>query len=158
MLTIRPLDLRMANAFVIANHRHNTKVTIHRFSIGVYDNERLCGVVICGNPIARKLCDGLTIEVLRCCVDGTKNACSKLYGACARIAKEMGYKKIITYILESELGTTMAASGWELDAIGCGGKCWDSPSRPRTLVDRTLFGDIIKYSTEPKKRYCKVFK
>ena len=41
------------------------------------------------------------VEVTRLCTDGTKNACSFLYGAAARIAKEMGYKQIQTYILES---------------------------------------------------------
>lgn len=43
------------------------------------------GVAIAGQPIARKLDDGLTIEVRRLCTDGTKDACSKLYGACARV-------------------------------------------------------------------------
>lgn len=33
-----------------------------------------------------------------------------LYGACCRIAKAMGYKKIITYILQSETGTSLKAS------------------------------------------------
>lgn len=159
MLMIRPLDLKQANAYVLANHRHNTKVVAHRFSIGVYDGSRLCGVAICGNPIARELCDGLTLEVLRCCTDGTKNACSKLYGACARIARDMGYKKIVTYILDSEPAITMSASGWVLEADKCGGRKngWDTPTRPRTIVDRSLFGEVIKYSNKPKKRYCRIF-
>ena len=29
------------------------------------------------------------IEINRLCTNGHKNACSKLYGACARTAKEM---------------------------------------------------------------------
>ena len=39
--------------------------------------DRLCGVAICGRPVARYLDDGLTLEILRCCTDGTYNACSK---------------------------------------------------------------------------------
>lgn len=121
MLTIKPMDLKSANAYVLANHRHNGKILVHRFSIGCYDGDRLCGVAICGNPNARKLDDGATIEVKRVCTDGTKNACSILYGRCARIAKEMGFGKIITYILQSEQGTSLRASGWEIEAENVGG-------------------------------------
>lgn len=112
MLTIRPITLRAANEYVAANHRHNQPTTGHKWSLALYDGERLCGVAIAGQPIARKLDDGLTIEVRRLVTDGTKDACSKLYGACARVAKEMGYRKIITYTLVSEPGTSLKASGW----------------------------------------------
>lgn len=112
MLTIRPITLRAANEYVSANHRHNQPTAGHKWSLALYDGERLCGVAIAGQPIARKLDDGLTIEVRRLCTDGTKDACSKLYGACARVAKEMGYRKIITYTLISEPGTSLKASGW----------------------------------------------
>ncbi|WP_326204294.1 XF1762 family protein [uncultured Oscillibacter sp.] len=61
--------------------------------VACYDGERLCGVAIAGQPVARKLDDGLTVEIRRVCTDGTKNACSILYGACARVARDMGYKK-----------------------------------------------------------------
>lgn len=154
-MEIRPLDLATANRYVVEHHRHNGKVTIHRFSLGCYADGRLCGVAICGNPLARMLCDGLTIEVLRCCTDGTPNACSMLYGRCARVAKEMGYKKIITYILQSEAGTTMKASGWECEADKVGGGGWNRPSRPRATKEVTLFGEEDKYPLEPKRRYCK---
>lgn len=36
--------------------------------------------------------DGKFLEIYRCCTDGTRNACSMLYGACLRIARNMGYK------------------------------------------------------------------
>lgn len=111
MLTIRPIDLKAANAYVMANHRHNGKVLVHRFSLSVYDGDRLCGVAIVGNPTARKLDDGETVEVKRVCTDGTHNACSILYGRCARVAKEMGYKRIITYTLEEEGGASLRGSG-----------------------------------------------
>lgn len=38
-LSIRPLTLREANAYVAAHHRHNKPVVGHRFSIGVSDSE-----------------------------------------------------------------------------------------------------------------------
>lgn len=158
MLTIRPIDLKAANRFVLAHHRHNGKVLVHRFSIAVYDGDRLCGVAIVGNPSARKLDNGETVEVKRCCTDGTKNACSILYGRCARIAREMGWKKIITYLLESESGVSLKASGWEIEAEGVGGKSWDMPSRPRVVREETLFGEICaSYPIDVKKsRWSKI--
>lgn len=162
MLTIRPLDLKTANSYVEKYHRHNRRVLAHRFSIGCYDGERLCGVAIVGNPVARKLCDGKTVEVHRCCTDGTKNACSMLYGRCARIAREMGFEKIITYTLQSEPGITMRASGWFVDEENAGGrgmKGWNVPSRPRTLVSVDLFGNQTEaYPLEKKIRYAKLLK
>lgn len=159
MLTIKPLDLKTANAYVVANHRHNGKVTIHRFSLGVYDGSRLCGVAICGNPVARKLDDGNTIEVQRVCTDGTKNACSILYSRCARVAKEMGYSKIITYTLDSESGISLKASGWNVDATNVGSKTgWNVPSRPRTIIQEDLFGEFTKkIPIGTKIRWCKTF-
>lgn len=156
-LKVRPIDLVSANAYVISHHRHNGKVLVHRFSISVYDGDRICGVAICGNPSARKLDTGDCIEVKRCCTDGTKNACSILYGRCARIAKEMGYKKIITYILQSEAGTTMRAAGWKVEQDNCGSdKGWNTPSRPREVVSIDLFGNEREhYKLEKKTRYVK---
>ena len=152
MLKIKPIDLKSANAFVLAHHRHNGKVLAHRFSIACYDEDRLCGVAIVSNPSARKLDDGETVEVRRVCTDGTYNACSILYGRCARIAKEMGWKKIITYLLESENGTSLRASGWRIEAEGVGGESWDVPSRPRTVRELTLFGEkIAPYPINQKK-------
>ena len=101
MLSIRPITLREANAYVAQHHRHNQPTNGHKWSVACYDGDCLCGVAIAGQPIARKLDDGLTIEIRRVCTDGTYNACSILYGACARIAKDMGYKRVVTYTLIS---------------------------------------------------------
>ena len=153
---IRPIKLRDANAYVAQHHRHNQPTNGHKWSLACYDGDRLCGVAIAGQPIARKLDDGLTIEVRRVCTDGTKNACSALYGACARVAREMGYRKIITYTLMSEPGTSLKASGWT-NCGEAGGVSWDVPSRPREVEQITLFGTIQKYPNEKKYRWEKVF-
>ena len=158
MLTIKPISLKDANRFVIEHHRHHGKATGHKFSIAAYNADELVGVAIVGRPLARYLDNGETLEVLRLCTIGQHNACSILYGRCARIAKEMGYRKIITYILESEMGTSLKASGWVCEKEDAGGGSWSAPSRPRELVELTLFGDDKpKYPIEKKKRYCKVF-
>lgn len=154
MLTIKPISLKEANAYVARLHRHSQPVVGHKWSIGCYDGDRLCGVGIAGRPISRHLDDGETIEVRRVCTDGTRNACSKLYGACARVAKELGYKKVITYTLETEPGTSLKASGWT-DCGIAGGGSWDCQSRPRELVQYTLFGEVEKYPTCDKRRWEK---
>lgn len=156
MLTIKPISLKEANQYVAQNHRHNIPTTGHKWSIACYNDEVLCGVAIVGRPVARRLDDGLTLEVYRVCTDGTYNSCSKLYGACARIAKEMGYRKIITYTLASEPGTSVSASGWQMCGEA-GGLSWDVPSRPREVVQVTLFGEERKYPDEKKIRWEKTF-
>ena len=155
-LSIRPIILREANAYVAQNHRHNIPTNGHKWSLACYDDDKLCGVAIAGQPIARKLDDGLTIEVRRVCTDGTYNACSKLYGACARVAKEMGYRRIITYTLQSEPGTSLTASGWR-NCGEAGGESWNVPSRPREEYQESLFGTERKYPAEKKVRWEKVF-
>ena len=91
-----------------------------------------------GRPVNRYLDDGYTLEVLRLCSNGKKNVCSFLYSKADRIAMEMGYKRIITYILESEAGTSLKAAGWHLDKSGVGGGSWDVPSRPRVMEEQQL--------------------
>lgn len=83
----------------------------------------MIGCAICGRPVSRHLDDGLTCEINRLCTDGTYNACSMLYGACCRVAKAMGYKLIITYILESENGASLKASNFNCDGVA-GGTHW----------------------------------
>lgn len=154
-LTIKPITLKAANAYVIENHRHHDKTQGQKFSIACYDGDKLVGVAIVGRPVSRMLDNGETLEVTRLCTDGTRNACSILYGRCARIAKEMGYKKIITYILDTEVGSSLKASGWEIDMDKVGGGTWSRHSRPRGIVTVDIFGETIKYPIESKVRWAK---
>lgn len=94
-----------------------------KFAVAVYKNDRLCGVAICGRPTARRSDDGVTLEIYRNCTDGTRNACSKLYGACLRIAKNMGYKRVLTYTLASENGASLKASNFAFEGEA-GGMAW----------------------------------
>lgn len=115
MLSIKPITLKSANEFVKQYHRHNLPTVGCKFAIACYDNNRLCGVAICGRPTARNADDGKTLEIYRNCTDGTYNVCSKLYGACIRVSKEMGYEKVITYTLDSENGASVLASNFSYD-------------------------------------------
>lgn len=95
MLRLKPISLRDANEYVRKHHRHHKPVAGHKFSIGCEADGELVGVIIAGRPVSRYLDDGFTLEVTRLCTNGEKNACSFLYGAAARAAAAMGYKRII---------------------------------------------------------------
>ena len=59
----------------------------------------------------------------------------------------MGYKKLITYILDTEKGTSLKAAGWK--CVGeCGGLRWTGRSRPE--VD--LYPAQMKLRFEIEKR------
>jgi hypothetical protein len=122
-MEIKPITFREASNFINENHRHHKATVGHKFSIGLYDGEKVVGVAVCGRPVSRYLDDGETCEINRLCTDGTRNACSMLYGASCRVAKEMGYKKIITYILASENGASLKASGFICEGEA-GGTHW----------------------------------
>lgn len=123
-LHLGPIDYYNAATFVGVHHRHNKPPAGHKFSIGCYNSEgMLVGVCMVGRPVGRYLDDGLTLEVNRCCTDGTRNACSMLYGAAQRAAKALGYKRIVTYTLESENGSSLRASNWICDGQA-GGTHW----------------------------------
>lgn len=136
------MTLKEANSFVGQHHRHHGPVTGHKFSIGLSTDGKVVGVVIVGRPVSRYLDDGWTLEVNRLCTDGTRNACSMLYAAAWRAARAMGYKRLITYILESESGVSLRAAGWK--CIGqAGGLRWTGKRRP----------EVDLYPAEKKQRY-----
>ena len=128
-LRLIPISLREANAYVDAYHRHHKSVVGHKFSIGCEKDGQLAGVVIVGRPVSRYLDDGTTLEVTRLCSNGEKNVCSFLYGAAARAAKALGYRKIITYTLDTEPGISLRAAGWTC-AGKAGGIRWTGKRRP----------------------------
>ncbi len=126
-LRIVPLELRDLNTLVATFHRHHKPVQGHRFSVGVMDDTRLIGGASIGRPVARLTDQRAIVEVTRLVTDGTKNACSMLYSAAARAAKALGYKRIQTFILEEEPGTSLLASGWRKDGVsGSGAYGWNN--------------------------------
>jgi hypothetical protein len=134
-LVIVPLALAEANEFVRRHHRHHPPVVGHKFSLGVADESgEVRGAAIVGRPVARHLDDGWTLEITRVATSGERNAPSALYGACRRAAFALGYRRLVTYTLQSEPGTSLRAAGWKV--VGeVKGRSWHTPSRPR--VDKT---------------------
>ena len=115
-LEIVPITRKEAQTFVKAHHRHLGPVTGAIFQIACADKETqaIVGVALVGRPIATSLDDGWTLEVNRCATDGTKNACSMLYAAAWRVARNLGYRKLITYTHKSESGASLRGAGWNI--------------------------------------------
>ena len=132
MIELVPIRQSEAKAFVSQYHRHHKSAPAGSiFQIGCSKDDDIIGVVIVGRPVARHLDNGWTLEVTRLCVkDNIKNACSMLYSASWRVAKGLGYKRLITYILDTENGASLKASNWkEIGVVG--GGSWDRKDRPR---------------------------
>ena len=129
-LRLCPIGLAQANEHVAAWHRHHRPVKQCIFKVGVCDNEGvLHGVAIAEWPKGPGNAD--TVEVTRCATDGTKNACSMLYGACARAGFALGFRTVITYNQKGESGASLRAAGYRVIATRPPRKGWDTPSRPR---------------------------
>lgn len=151
-ITAEPIELKQAQEFINRLHRHHAASVRDKFRIAAKKGGEIVGVAQVGRPIARSLCDGYTLEVLRLCTNGEKDVCSFLYSRCARIAREMGYRKIITYILETESGTSLKASGWVCVEEKCGGATWENCTRTKKRPEQLCM-------IEQKEKYpCNVSK
>lgn len=146
-LSVVPLELREANELITNLHRHHKKVQGHRFSIGcVTEDGVLHGACVVGRPVARMTNPKEVLEVTRLVTDGTKNACSCLYAAASRIGREMGYRKIQTFILDNESGVSLKGAGWICEDSCCGGGQWvHTDGKPRREDQPTC----------KKQRWCK---
>ena len=145
-LSLSPIDFPTAAAFVGLNHRHHNPPQGWKFGVAAMDGERMVGVVMVGRPVARFTDDGFTLEVLRCCTDGTKNACSFLYATAWRAARALGYRRLVTFTLPQEGGASLRATGWR-ELYQTPGKSWSVKSRPRVdthpLGPKTLWEMVI---------------
>lgn len=131
MLVAVPVTVNEARAFVRRYHRHSLPPSGGRFAVGVSDGEKLVGVAIAGRPVARLVDDGLTLEITRVCTDGTRNACSFLYGRVVQIARLMGYKRVITYTLTKESGASLRAVGAKVSRVVRHTGGWNRRGRER---------------------------
>lgn len=133
-LRIQPITHRAANAFVRRLHRHSRPTVGAVIAVAVADaTDQIRGVAIAGRPVAPALQDGLTMEILRVCTDGSRNACSMLYGACRRAARALGYQRILTYTLPTEGGASLRAAGFRFDG-DAGGPASNWHNRPGRTV------------------------
>jgi hypothetical protein len=131
-LELCPITLKEAHAFVTKVHRHHRAAQGGLFAVGAHarGGAEVVAVAIIGRPVARHLQDDYTAEVTRLASDGSRNACSFLYGAAWRAARALGYRRLITYTLASENGASLRGAGWRVVGESPGGS-WSTPSRPR---------------------------
>ena len=120
-MVVEPCELWEASEFIAAKHRHHRPPQGHRFSMRLMDGEVVRGVIVVGRTVARHQHDRYSAEVTRLCTDGTPNACSMLLGAARRALKAMGYKRLISYTLDSEPGSAWRASGFQQLGLTDGG-------------------------------------
>lgn len=133
-LATLPLTRDDCNAFVDEHHRHHEGVVGYRYGIGARLGTKLVGCAVVGRPRAKLIDQYQVVEVTRCCTDGTRNACSFLYGKSDQLARLVGFDAIFTCILASERGTSLRAAGWRYVYTTRGGT-QSRPSRPR--VDKS---------------------
>lgn len=130
-LELAPITLRQAGQFVQDNHRHHEAPTGGLFAVSLLADGELVGVGIAGRPVAGGLQDGRSLEILRCCLlPGYPNGCSMIYRALVRAGEALGYRRFLTYILESEHGRSLKAAGFTEVALTRGG-FWARDGRPR---------------------------
>lgn len=141
-LVRQPLTQAAARRYIAEVHRHNLPPVADIFRLGVMLDGELVGVAMAGRPVARELQDGYTVEVLRVGTDGARNACSMLYGSCATAARALGYRRVVTYTLASEPGSSLLASGFTAVAEVPARDTWDGGARHRTQTD--LFGNDLR--------------
>ena len=151
-LNLQPITLAEARRFVVDHHRHSGPPRGWRFGVGLALDSELVGVAIAGQPVARNLDDGWTIEVVRVCLSPSapKTSASRLYGAIARAAQALGYRRLVTYTLADEAGVSPRAAGFRAAANRQRRDTWHRPSRPRYAS--TLFGEPIR-PDDPKQRW-----
>lgn len=138
-LLVRPITRRNAQEFIRAQHRHSDPPIGDMFRTSIVYHGALVAVGIVGRPVARGLDDRDTVEILRVCTLGTRNACSLLYGRLCRAAEALGFQRAITYTRIDEDGASLRAAGFR-QAATVKGREWTTPSRPRRagrdIVDR----------------------
>ena len=151
MLSLTPVSLSEANAFVARYHRHHRPVVGHKFSIGLVagDGARI-GVAIASIPKARALNDGRTLELNRICCDPVyRHAASKLCAATIRVGKEMGYHRFVTYTLPQESGSSLRAVGFLRDGLTSARPLgWNCRNRPRRTPEKYPTGVKIRWILE----------
>ena len=145
-LEIVPISLRDARVWVNRTHRHHQAPQGGYFAVAVARDDEVVGVAIVGRTVSRSLDDGWTVEATRVAVlENQPNACSKLYAQAWKAARALGYRRMVTYIPDTEPGTSLRAPGWKV--IGeVKGRHWHTPSRPR--IDREPLQDKFRWETD----------
>jgi hypothetical protein len=143
-LKLVPVSIAEAKRFVAHHHRHHRPPQGALFALGCEQDGQLVGVAIVGRPVGRGLQDGRTVEITRVATDGTRNACSFLYGRCRRAARALGYERVVTYTRQDESGSSPRASGFEQVAL-LPARSWAEASIARPRTDQAEPADRVRW-------------
>ncbi|TAL29077.1 MAG: hypothetical protein EPN98_21800 [Phenylobacterium sp.] len=128
-LVLRPWTLKQALPFNFDTHRRLRAIQGALWSVRVDKDGVPVGVAIVANPA--RVWQSLVLVVARCAVkEGVPNACSMLYGSCARAGQAMGAEDVVTYTHGDEHGASLIAAGYVYAGLTDGGE-WDRADRPR---------------------------
>lgn len=129
-----------ARAFVRVHHRHHRPPVGAILHLGCWLDGRLVGVAFLGRPSSIEEQKRGAWEVTRVATDGTRDACSKLYGYARRVHQLLtgGGGRLITYTLPEEGGASLRGAGWIEEATVHGRDWADAPRRRQQgkLFDR----------------------
>ena len=111
-LRLEPCGVTSARQYVARWHRHNAPPPgAIKCAVVVDEDGWAHGVAMLGRPVSPALQRLGVVEVNRVATDGTRNACSMLYGWASREAKRSAVG-VITYTRADEPGTSLRAAGW----------------------------------------------
>lgn len=145
-LSVAPITISQARSFVARKHSHHGPPVSGLFAVSVADGERVCCVAIVGRPVSRVLDAARCAEVTREASDGTRHAASMCLGAAVRAPLALGYRRIVSYTILGEAGTSYRAAGWHITGLTTGRE-WSCVGRPRAAAAQP--GDKVRWETGP---------
>lgn len=125
MLRVVPVTIGQARRFVEMHHSHHHAPQSGLFAVGVAAGADLVCVAVLGRPSARALDATDTIaEVTRSASIGVPHAASKTIAAVSRMALAGGYRRLVSYTILGEHGTSYRAAGWRVTGAADRGGTW----------------------------------
>jgi hypothetical protein len=130
-IDVKPLSLSSAHAACDRWHSHHEPAVGGLFALAAWVDDRCVCVAVVSRPVARRLDDGKTAEVVRLASDATtRRAASSTLRAVVVECASRGYDRVVSYTMLGEVGACYRAARWRPTALTRGGE-WSCPSRPR---------------------------
>jgi hypothetical protein len=152
-----PYPVKYAREWIEKVHRRIPELTGAMWCVGLWDGSEMRGLAVVGRPSARMLDVPArtrlpVLEVIRVAVvEGTKNGCSTLYGACARSGRAMGLDGMLTYIHDDETGVSLRAAGWGRGRLDgrrrVGATVASEEARARPQAQEAVVGGVVQDRT-----------
>lgn len=114
---VKPISWKTARRIIEKHHYLHYTPPRHKFSLGIYCNTELVGVMMFGHPTARKEDQENTLELVRMFLfDGPKNSESRAISLSEKwIRNNRTEKRLIAYsdTLQGHKGTIYRAANWK---------------------------------------------